>query len=251
MTTSIRAFLPPIVSLVILVGCTASTAAAQWKSLFNGHNLDGWQIHCLPADCDKGFWKVEDGAIVCNSLGQTDHDYVWLATKEEFADFELRLSFQAFQDSPGNSGVQIRSRYDSSSDAPRGGWLDGPQIDIHPPIPWRIGLIYDETREERRWISPSLSDWNIDKSYAPPEWHFKFADEDDGWNELHIIAEGTNIKTYLNGLLMTDYDGSDVLDNEAHLLRNVGLKGHIALQLHSNDELHIRFKDVMIRELSP
>ena len=101
-------------------------------------------------------WRVDEGAILCNSLGRPDHDYVWLLCEREFADFELALEIQAFRESPGNSGVQVRSRYDASPEAPRGGWLDGPQIDVHPPGPWRTGLIYDETREERRWISPSL-----------------------------------------------------------------------------------------------
>jgi hypothetical protein len=31
-------------------------------------------------------------------------------------------------------------------------WLGGPQVDIHPvpPMTWRTGFIYDETREEKR-----------------------------------------------------------------------------------------------------
>jgi hypothetical protein len=39
--------------------------------------------------------------------------------------------------SPGNTAVQFRSRYDASATAPNGGWLDGPQVDIHPPAPFR------------------------------------------------------------------------------------------------------------------
>ena len=223
--------------------------AGKWRPLFNGQNLHGWQVQCLPADGDKKFWFVEDGAIVCNSIGQKDHDYVWLMTTDEFSDFEIKLKFQAFRDSPGNSGLQVRSRYDDSPDAPHGGWLDGPQIDIHPSAPWRIGKIYDETREERRWIYPSLKDWRIDESYAPEQVRFFYSDEGDGWNSLFVRCEGNRIRVELNGLLMTDYDGTGVLDNEAHRLRNVGRKGHIALQLHSKDELRMRFKDIMLKAL--
>jgi hypothetical protein len=43
--------------------------------------------------------------------------------------------------------------------------------------------------------------------------------------------------------------GAGVLDDATHISRNVGLKGHIALQIHRNDQLKIRFKDIMIREL--
>ncbi len=243
----------PFVTLTLLFSCrggdTHAAYEGEWTSLFNGKDLTGWVVKSLPEDRAKTFWTVEDGAIVCNSMGRREQDYVWLMTEKEFGDFELRLSFQAYRDSPGNSGVQIRSRYDEGPEAPRGGWLDGPQIDVHPPAPWRIGLIYDETREERRWISPSLEDWNIDDSYAPDEWRFVFADEEDGWNQLRIIARGTRIETFLNGLQMTDYDGAGVLDNEAHRTRRVGLSGHIALQLHADDELRMRFKDLRIREL--
>ena len=108
-----------------------------------------------------------------DSMGRPDHDYVWLVSEAEFEDFELRVEFQAYRESPGNSGVQIRSRYDQSLNAPRGGWLDGPQIDIHPPALWRTGLIYDQTREESRWISPSLHDWSIEPSDGPDTWQFK------------------------------------------------------------------------------
>jgi hypothetical protein len=134
-------------------------------------------------------------------------------------------------------------------DAQNGGWMNGPQVDIHPPTPWRIGLIYDETREERRWIYPDLEDWQIDKSYAPDEWEFYYSDEYDGWNELRIVCDRTKIKTFLNGIVMADYDGKEVLDNEAHRKHQVGMNGHIALQMHSGDELIIKFKDIFLRQL--
>jgi len=238
------------IALTIAVPATtvfAADADEGWTSLFNGKDLTGWIVKTLPGDRDKVFWKAVDGAIECDSMGRKKHAYVWLMTEKEFGDFELKLKFQAFRDSPGNSGIQVRSRYDESPKAPRGGWLDGPQIDIHPPGPWRTGLIYDETREEKRWICPSLKNWAIKREQGPKETKFKYADE--GWNEMTIRCDGTKIKTILNGITIADYDGAGVLDNEAHKKHNVGMKGQIALQLHSNDELRIRFKDIRIREL--
>ncbi len=220
----------------------------EWISLFNGNDLEGWTVRCLPEDREKVFWKVTDGVIECDSLGQGPHDYVWLMTDKEYDDFDLRLKFQAFRESKGNSGVQIRSRYDDGPEAPRGGWLDGPQIDIHPTGPYRIGLIYDETREEKRWIYPSLKGSGITESQGAKSWEFNFHDEGNGWNDLRIYCEGTVIRTFLNGRLVSDYDGKGVLDDAAHRKRSVGLKGHIALQLHTNDALKIRFKDIILRE---
>jgi hypothetical protein len=54
----------------------------------------------------------------------------------------------------------------------------------------------------------------------------------------------------LNGVTVVDYDGSGVLDDELHKKRNVGAKGAIGLQIHSYDEIKLRFKDVRIKELS-
>jgi len=214
--------------------------------LFNGKDLSGWHVDCKDADKSKVFWKVETNTIVCDSIGRKDHDYVWLVSDREFADFELRLKFQAYRGSPGNSGLQFRSRFDKTAG---GGWLDGPQVDIHPPssASWRTGFIYDETREEKRWVFPSLKDWNIDAKHRPGLHVFKYAEDGDAWNELVLICEGTQVKTIVNGIVVTDWNGSGVLDNEAHRKHNVGLSGHFALQLHSGDELRIRFKDIVVR----
>jgi len=217
----------------------------EWKPLFNGKDLSGWHVSCLPQDSEKVFWSVEDGAILCNSIGRKDHNYVWLMTDGEFQDFELRLKFQAFSDSPGNSGLQFRSRFDKTDGD---GWLNGPQIDIHPPKPmsWRTGLIYDETRGEQRWVFPSLPNWEMPEKYEPKEHIMKYG---DAWNDLTLICKGMQIKTIVNGIVRADWDATGVFDNEFHRKHNVGQKGHFALQLHSGDELRIKFKDIEIREI--
>ncbi len=219
----------------------------NWKPLFNGKNLKGWSVKCLPGDKDKTFWEVVEGEIECNSLEDGTHDYIWLYHGDEYSDFELRLKFQAFEESPGNSGVQIRSRYNKNLEAEGAYWLDGPQIDIHPPAPWRTGLIYDETWGEKRWIYPSLKNWEIDKSDTRHK--TIFTKKEGEWNDLVVVCKGTRIQTFLNNIPVADFNGERMLTNEAHISTNAGLKGHIALQLHKNDKLKIRFKDIFIREL--
>jgi hypothetical protein len=236
--------------LLTLASPTSTTSApddGEWTPLFNGQDLSGWTVKCQPKDQDKVFWKADRGAILCDSMGRPDHNYVWLITEREFGDFELKLKFQACKDSPGNSGVQFRSRYDETA---QGGWLDGPQVDIHPPasMSWRTGLIYDETRGEQRWVSPSLKDSRMDPTFKPAEHVFKYADDGDGWNDLTIICEGMRVKTIVNGVVRTDWDGAGVLDNATHLKHRVGRRGHFALQLHSGDQLRIRFKEILVRE---
>ena len=225
-----------------------------WKSLYNGKDLDGWHIECQAEDREKVFWKAQGEYIECNSIGSPDHDYIWLTSDEEFGDFQLRLEFQAFERSEGNSGMQFRSRFDRSDEHSAGGWLNGPQVDIHPPLPFRSGLIYDETRGAQRWIYPSLPDWAIQPEQAPKEAHktkLYYADNDpDTWNSLEVIAHGMQIRAFVNGNRVTRFDATGILDDENHTLHNVGSSGHLALQLHSHDELQIRFRNIYIREIS-
>ena len=236
-------------SISILSAKNQSSEKKQFISLFNGNNLSGWTVKCLPTDKDKDFWTVVDGAIECNSLNDAEHDYMWLLSNQEFSDFELKLKFQAFRESPGNSGVQFRSRYNANDKTEGSFWLDGPQVDIDPTTQWRTGLIYDETWGEKRWICPSLKDWSIDQSSASKNVKFVFADDQNGWNDLRIVAKGNNIQTFLNGNLVVDYNGDGVLNNAAHVAKNVDKKGHIALQLHKTNRLKMRYKDIFIREL--
>ncbi len=221
----------------------------NWISLFNGNDLSGWTVESLAADEGKGFWRVEDGVIICDSMGNKDHDSVWLRHALEIEDFELKLKFRAFRESTGNSGVQVRSRWSPNRDGPKEFTMDGPQVDVHPPLPWRTGLIYDETREVKRWISPSMTDWKIERENGPEEWVFYYADQPNAWNELIIRCKGTQITTTLNSMVMTDFDGEGLLNDAIHKKYGVGMRGFIALQLHAKDELKMHFKDIFIREI--
>jgi len=186
-------------------------------------------------------------------MGDPDHHYIWLVSDREFGDFHLKLEFQLFKSSEGNSGVQFRSRYDNSDTARNGGWLNGPQADIHSPNPMRAGLIYDETEGVNRWIYPSLPDWNITPDQAPAATLqtslVYFEDDPVAWNSMEIVCEGMLVKAIVNNNMVTKFDGEGILDDELHRLRKVGTRGNIALQLHQNDELKIRFRNIVIKEL--
>jgi len=242
----------PFASLSILCSALSNCNNNQWESLFNGEDLEGWSVKCIAADQGKEYWNVKDGCIVCNSTGDTEHNYVWLATEREFSDFHLKLKFQVFKESEGNSGVQFRSFYDDSDDAVYGGWLNGPQVDIHGPDPFRTGLIYDETVGVRRWIHPSLPDWRITPEQAPGaalETKLVYYEDDaEAWNSMEIICTGMKVETFVNEMRITEFDGEGILNDEAHLTGKSGIIGCIAFQLHMNDALKIKFKDILIKE---
>jgi hypothetical protein len=207
-------------------------------SLFDGQTLQGWTMNFLPQDKDFAAkaWTVDNGTILADSTGHTEHFYILLSTDEEYDDFVLRLRFQVERGVTGNSGIQIRSRYNPAS-----GWMEGPQIDINPPNPELTGKLWNEGPGPHRWLSnePVVGG------------KFFYADQGDGWNNLEITAQGMHILSVLNGVTVVDYDGVGVLDDELHQQGKVGTKGVIGLQLHSHDQLKLRFTDIRIKQLKP
>lgn len=221
----------------------ASASEDGWVSLFDGRTLDGWTVKCKPKDdAKRDYWRVEDGTIAAAVPAGSDHDYIWLVHRDEFADFELKLEVQTTAETKGNSGIQVRSRYDDAAY-----WMDGPQVDINPPGPWRSGFIYDETRGAQVWLWPDVgSPANAKPEHAPAGWKWSHA---PAWNDIHVVCRGTRIQTAVNGVTVADYDGAGRLDDAAHRERNVGMKGHIALQIHPGGMMHIRFRDLRLRPL--
>jgi hypothetical protein len=230
---------------IIMLFCLGLNAQEGWKPLFNGNDLSEWQVCGFPNDIAKQYWKVENSIIVANTNGDTDHNYVWLATKKEYQDFELKLQFAAFKSSKGNSGVQIRSRYDRDSM-----YMDGPQVDINPPEPYRIGMMWDETRGVNRWIFPDLpkGKW-VNDSMAIGKPQLFYSDDSLQWNSMAIKVEGWHTKAWLNGVLVTDFNGEGILNDQIHFVKNVGNKGVIALQIHIKDDLKIMYREIYVREL--
>jgi hypothetical protein len=244
--SNMRSLVCLVLASLTLFSASQYAQAADWIHLFNGKNLEGWVVKCRPQDNDKtDYWKVVDGTITAETPAGSKHHYIWLVTRREFDDFELRLQVQTYASTTGNSGVQVRSRYDDAA-----GWLDGPQVDIHPPGPWRCGFIYDETREAKVWLFPDVGrPANAKPQHAPEGWKWYHADNNDRWNDVKIICQGTRIQTFINGVAVADYDGAGRLDDAAHRKHNVGLKGHVGLQIHPGQQLLIRFKDIRLREL--
>ena len=213
--------------------------AAPAAELFDGKTLAGWSEHAADTDRGTNYWKAVDGCIACDSRANPPKKAVWLQSDREYGDFELELEVKTDGTLSGNSGVQVRSRWDEKAQR-----VDGPQVDIHPPDPWRVGLIYDETPGHNRWIQPSLKNWDIAPQPVPAGWTWNA----EGWNTLKIRCEGTRITTWVNGVQRADLDGRGVLDDNHHTQRNVGARGHIFLQLHGGAKADLRFRNLRVTE---
>jgi hypothetical protein len=219
---------------------------SEFEPIFNGKDLSGWVVKSTTKDSAKNYWRVEESCLVANSMGDSLHDYIWLQYDQPLQDFQLKFEFLPFRENTGNSGVQFRSRYDENEE-----WLNGPQIDIHPPQPWRTGMIWDETRGYQRWIYPDLpkGQW-VNPSMAIANPPFFYAGDPVEWNKMEVIVRGQEAEAWLNGFQVTDFNGAGILDDSLHTSRNVGTEGYLLFQIHVKDQLHIRFRNIELKKLT-
>ena len=185
-------------ALAVALGVLSLPVQAQenWRALFDGRTLDGWQV------CNGSApFVVEDGAIVGRSVVNSPNSF--LCTKESFGDFILE--YEARIESEMNSGVMVRGLVDP---AVRAGRVHGYQVEIDPSDrAWTAG-IYDESR--RGWLH-TLAGQDAARQ----------AIHKGDWNRFRVEALGSSIRTWLNGVPV-----ANVLDNET-------ARGNIALQVHS------------------
>jgi hypothetical protein len=175
-------------------------------SLFNGKDLTGWEG-------DTQLWSVRDGVIVGKSAGIKYNAF--LATTQEYQNFELRLSFRLVGGA-GNSGVQFRS-----ARRPGSPQVVGYQADIAVGY---FGSLYDEARRDK-FLSEAKQDG---------------AAKADGWNDYIIRCQGDHFELILNGVKTVDYHEADA---------SISRSGIIALQVHAGAPMEIQFKDIRIRKL--
>ena len=230
-----------LTSLLLNTSCkTSKNNSSKWETIFNGVNLNGWTIEGIDNYTSNNFWKINNQYIQCITNGNRNHSGSWLVYNKELEDFELKFKFKSNHSLQGNSGVQLRSSLDLSNNK-----MQGPQIDIHPPKPFRTGLLYDETDGVKHWLFPLTKSWRLEDYPLKKDWNY----DQNGWNELYIKCIGTKIITELNGITITNYNGKGVLDDTLHQEKGVGLKGLIAFQLHKKHDIDIAFKDIQLKIL--
>ena len=203
--------------IALLLSFTASAGNrlnAEWEDLFNGKDLDGWEIKD-----GQHSYEVIDGTIVGTTIvGQPNG---FLSTKTTFANFILELDFLV--DDAMNSGVMIRAL---SKKEYRNGRVHGYQIEIDPSDRAWSGGVYDEAR--RGWLYDLRHNEAARKAFKGGE-----------WNRLHIEAIGSSIRTWLNGVPC------------ANLVDSMTSDGFIGLQVHSNRTggAQVRWKNIRLLDL--
>ena len=152
---------------IILILTTISLTAQ--RSLFNGKNLDGWNIH------GNELWYVENGILICES--GPDKGYGYLSTEKFYDDFDLTVEFK--QEANGNSGVFVRSTFEGTK-------VSGWQVEVAPPGS-DTGGVYESYG--RGWLVKP--DKEKDKVLKMGK-----------WNKMRIRVVGNLIQSWLNGTSM-------------------------------------------------
>ncbi len=219
---------------------SAQDAVAGFEAIFDGRSLTGWEG-------DPQYWRVENGCIVGEvtpeNLLRQNSFLIWRGGTTR--DFELRVTYRI---TPlGNSGVNYRS--EEVAGAPFA--LRGYQADIDGARPDRPDIRHTANNyEERgrtfmalrgqitraqpgggRTIIGSLGDYIELTRFI----------EDDGWNELHIIARGPVLTHILNGQVM-----SVVIDEDPEHRRMEGLLG---VQVHVGPPMKVEYRDFLLKHI--
>ena len=216
-------------ALLLLPFLLASAFAEEsgFTPLFNGRDLTGWKTVG-----GNGSFTVDSGEIVGSAKDAPQNTF--LRTIAAYRDFEFRFEFK-FDTLEGNSGVMFRAFQQPGEN----GRVTGYQCehDQDKNRAWTAGL-YDEAR--RGWLVPSPANDDEKKSFtARGRDLFKW----DDWNAVTIIAQGPRLRIYLNGELRSDFTDT----HPEHFTP----EGFIALQVHSGKACHVRWRNLLIKDLTP
>ena len=227
-----RTLVPLLLALWLgLLRLVAGAADGDFRAIFNGRDLTGWEG-------DRRFWKVADGCI----RGETR--FAALPVENTFLiyrggvvkDFELRVKFRLQN---GNSGVQYRAR-DLGKYR-----VTGYQAEIENKQ-GKAGFLYEE--KGRGWLvrvgekveAGPAGKPRVTGALATPQaliaqGYYRMRD----WNEYRIVARGNRVQHFLNG-----FQTVELTDNDP---ARRALEGLLALQIHAGPPMTVEFKDILLK----
>ena len=187
--------LKPLLYLLFLF--VLKTNYAQTVNLFNGKNLQGWQVH------GTEFWYVEDGLLVCES--GPDKAYGYLSTEAHYDNFDLSVDFK--QEANGNSGIFFRSTIEGTK-------ISGWQVEVAPPGS-NSGGVYESYG--RGWlIQPDNAK---DKALKM-----------GNWNTMRMRVVNDKVETWLNGTPMITLDDEKIGEGKGSIALQIHDGGGIKVK---------------------
>ncbi|MCE9608614.1 MAG: DUF1080 domain-containing protein [Chthoniobacter sp.] len=214
-----------------LLASALQAAEAEFKPIFNGRDLAGW-------DGDPRFWSVRDGVL----RGETTLDKLTMGNTfllwrgGTLKDFQLKLKFRIRN---GNSGVQYRA-----SDL--GKWVvSGYQAEIDNAA-GKSGFLYEERGRKSLALigqkveigtdgKPRLAGQLAERKELIARGYYKPKE----WNDYLIVAKGNHLEHFLNGIKTVE-----VTDNDP---KGRAMEGLLALQIHAGPPMLVEFKDILFQ----
>lgn len=186
--------------------------AAGWRPLFNGRDLEQWEIRG-----DEAGAVIRDGLIAFAH----GHDGGEMRTVEDFQDFDLTLEFKILK--MANSGVFLRADRKQGNPA-----FSGCEVQILDDFNWE-SVTKSKLKEWQFTGSLYGSVANKERSAFRPL---------GSWNKYDISFKGSKLKVLLNGKTLYDVDTTTVplLSGEAKPFAERAKSGYIGLQMHAPAE---------------
>jgi hypothetical protein len=202
--------------LAAFLGCSCLNVAngADWVSLFNGRDLDGWKASEHPASI-----QVADGAIVCE--GPRAHlFYVGPVQGARFKNFEFEAEVQTRLGA--NSGIFFHTAY-QETDWPAQGF----EVQINNSHHGEGGY---------RELKKTGSLYGVRNLY-------RAVAQDDAWFSLRIAVRANRVTVHVNDLQTVDYLQPESVGAEGALGQ-----GTFALQCH-DPHSRVLFRNLRVRPL--
>lgn len=199
-------------------------------SLFSGNDLEGWTF-------DATYWSVQDGAITGKTDGMLKRNHFITWAGPSVRNFDLRLKVR--MSDVGNSGIQYRSTVLPPKEGEN--VVSGYQCDIVTKNAGYHGMLYEERGRrilshagEKVVVDPGAQPWVVGKFpiKAPAAGH---------WQEIRILAEGNNVRHWIDGR-----PTADLIDLDE---KGRSLEGVLAMQVHVGPVMQVQFKDILIKHL--
>lgn len=224
--TQIAAVLIVTVALGVMTMASPREAPGTWRSLFDGKTTAGWRGF-LSKEMPAG-WKVVDGALTRVAKGGD------IVSIDEFADFELTIDWKIAKGA--NSGIFYRVVENTEDESM---WMVAPEYQL-----------IDDQGYPQKLKDTQHTGANYDLQ-PPARDVSKPAGE---WNTTRIIANGTHVEHWLNGVKLVEYEiGSPAWEElvakskfKDHPRYARAPKGHIGIQDHGD---WVAFRNIRIREL--
>ncbi len=197
----------------------------EWRSLFDGTTLKGWQGHRTPGELPGG-WAVVDRALTRTGRGGD------IVTTEQFANFELEFEWKVSKG--GNSGVFYR--VDSTVEVT---YMSAPEYQV-----------LDDARHQdgKSRLTAAGAAYGL---FPSPEGHTNPVGE---WNAGRIVVDRAKVEHWLNGTRVVEYElwspdwEQRVRESKFNAWPAYGRarRGHIGLQDHGD---RVAFRGIRIKVL--